>query len=91
MTLDQRLLNPMIQHFSYPLPKIQQIISNIAEYSYFTLLDMPNTYCQLNLSEEYHERICVISPFGTYKLRMTQGLKTSVSRTDTVRFQVNFD
>ena len=43
-TLDLRLLNAVIQHSSYPLPKIQEIISNTAEYKYFTLLDIPSAY-----------------------------------------------
>ena len=78
MMLDLRLLNTVIQHSSYLLPKIQQIISSIAEYSYFTLLDTPSAYHQVDLPEQYHERICFTSPFGTYKLkRMPQGFKTS--------------
>lgn len=78
MTLDLRLLNAVIQHSSYPLPKIQEIISNIAEYKYFTLLDMPSAYHQVDLPEKFQDRICFTSPFGTYKLkRMPQGLKTS--------------
>ena len=35
-TLDLRLLNAVIQLSSYPLPKTQEIINNIAEYKYFT-------------------------------------------------------
>ena len=77
-TLDLRLLNAVIQHSSYPLPKTQEIIRNIAEYGYFTLLDMPSAYHQVNLPDKYQERICFTNPFGTYKLkRMPQGLKTS--------------
>ena len=77
-TLDLRLLNAVIQRSSYPLPKIQEMISNIAEYKYFTLLDMPSAYHQVNLPEKYQGRICFTSPFGPYKLkRMSQGLKTS--------------
>lgn len=78
MTLDLRLLNAVIQHSSYPLPKIQQLITKMAGYKYFTSLDMPSAYHQVNLPDKYQERICFTSPFGTYKLkRMPQGLKTS--------------
>ena len=77
-TLDLRLLNAIIKHSNYPMPKIQEIISNITEHKYFTLFDMPLAYHQVNLPEKYQERICFTSLFGTYKLkRMPQGLKTS--------------
>ena len=81
MTLDLRLLNTVIQHSSYPLPKIQNIIGNIAEFKYFTLLDMPSAFHQVSLPEKYQDKICFTSPFGTYKLkRLPQGLKTSAGQ-----------
>lgn len=95
MTLDLRLLNAVIQHSSYPIPKIQQIISTIAGYKYFTSLDMPSAYHQVNLPDKYQQRICFTSPFGTYKLkRMPQGLKTTAGHfqalADSIVEEINF-
>ena len=79
-SLDLRLLRAVIHHSSYPLPKIQQLIRSIADYKFFTLVDMPSAYHQVHLPEKYQERICFTNPFGTYKLkRLPQGLKTSAS------------
>ena len=81
MTLDLHLLNVIIQHSSYPLPKISNIVSKIADYKYFTLLDMPSAFHQIQLPTKYQDRICFTSPFGTYKMkRLPQGLKTSAGQ-----------
>lgn len=93
-TLDLRLLNAVIQHSSYPLPKIQQIIRNIANYKFFTKLDMPSAYHQIDLPEVYQDKICFTSSFGTYKFkRLPQGLKTSAGQfqaaADSIKEEVN--
>lgn len=80
LALDLRLINSIIVHSSYPLPKIQDIVSNIAQYKFYTTLDMPNAYHQIHLPEEYGERLSFTTPFGTYRYnRLVFGLKTAAS------------
>lgn len=80
MALDLRLLNSVIEHSSYPLPKIQTLINCIAKYKFFTLLDMPSAYHQVHLPEEYQNIVSFTTQWGTYRCRrLPFGLKTAAS------------
>ena len=80
LALDLRLINSIIKHSAYPLPKIQTIISNLSNYKHFTLLDLPSAYWQLNLPTEYQDKLAFTTPWGTYKnKRLVFGLKTAAS------------
>lgn len=81
IALDLRLLNTIIMHSSFPLPKIQNIISNLANYKFFTILDMPSAYFQLDLPPVYRDKLSFTTQWGTYMfLRTPPGLKTAASR-----------
>ena len=80
LALDLRLLNSVIEHSSYPLPRIQSIITNMAQYQYFTVLDMPSAYWQVHLPEKYQDKLSFTSQWGTHKFkRLPFGLKNAAS------------
>lgn len=94
LALDLRLINTIIEGSSYPLPKIQDLISNLAKFSFFTSLDMPSAYHQVDLPAKFQDRLSFATPWATYKfLRVVFGLKTAAqyfqSMADTVIEQVN--
>lgn len=80
LALDLRLVNAIITQSAYPLPKIQDIISNISEFKFYTNLDLHSAYNQINLPEEYRQKLAFNTPFGTFQFnRLVFGLKNSAS------------
>ena len=52
----------------------------MANYKFFSLLDMPSAYWQVHLPEEYHNKLSFTYPWGTHKYkRLPFGLKNAVS------------
>lgn len=80
LALDLRILNSIIEPSTYPLPKISDIVSKLSKYKYFTTLDMPSAYHQVDLPEKYRDRLSFITPWSTYMYtRLIFGLKNSSS------------
>lgn len=80
MALDLRLINSMIRSSSYPLPRIDTIINNISKYKFFTTLDFPSAYHQINLPEEFRKRLSFTTQWGTYSFsRLMFGLRSAAS------------
>lgn len=80
LALDLRLLNAVIKHSAYPLPKISNIISNLSNYKYFTVCDLPSAYWQIDLPEKFQDTIAFTTPWGSFKSkRLVFGLKTAAS------------
>lgn len=78
LALDFRLINTIIESSSYPLPRIQNVISNLTEFSFFSSLDMPSAYHQIHLPEEYQDQLSFATPWATYKyLRLVFDVKTA--------------
>lgn len=80
LALDLRMLNSIIQGSSYPLPKIQTIISNLTSFTYFTSLDLQHAYHQIDLPTHLQDKLTFTSIFGSFKYkRLVFGLKTAAS------------
>lgn len=78
--MDLHLFNGIVIPASYPLPKINNLISQLSKYKYFTTLDMPNAYWQIALSEDVRDKLSLITPWGTFTYRrLVFGLKTAIS------------
>lgn len=95
LALDLRMINSVILGSSYPLPKIQTIISNLSAYKYFTSLDLNQAYHQVDLPKHLQDKITFTSIFGSFKYkRLVFGLKTAASTfqalMDTIIDEVNF-
>lgn len=80
MALDLRLLNSVIEHSTYPLPKISNLINEVSTYKFYSVLDLKNAYWQVLLPEELQDVLTFTTPFGTFaNRRMVFGLKTAAS------------
>jgi transposase InsO family protein len=78
--LDLRVINSVITQIAYPLPKIQDIVAGLAKYQYFTNLDLQQAYHQINLPEEYREKLAFTTPFGSFCYnRLIFGMKNSAA------------
>lgn len=53
MALDLRLINSIIKSSSYPLPKINDIISNLSSFKFFTVMDLSNAYWQIEIGRAH--------------------------------------
>lgn len=80
LALDLRLLNAIIEHSTYPLPKISTIINNISKFKFYTKLDLRHAYWQILLPDELKDILTFTTPFGSFaNKRLPFGLKTSAS------------
>lgn len=62
------------------MPKINDIISNISTYKFYTNLDLQAAYHQINLPDKYRPILSFNTPFGAYCYnRLVFGLKNSAS------------
>lgn len=80
LALDLRLLNSIIRGSTYPLPRISAIINNLSKFKFFTTLDLPSAYWQINLPENLQDYLSFTTPWGSFKFRrLVFGLKTAAS------------
>ena len=67
MCCDYRKLNAKTILGRHPLPRIQNILDNLGENQYFTLLDQSKAYHQLHLYPDSQKLTVFITPWGFYK------------------------
>jgi transposase InsO family protein len=80
LAIDMRVINSIITQSSYPLPKINNIISNISQFSFFSSLDLQAAYHQVHLPSHLRDKLTFTTPFGTFCYnRLLFGLKNSAS------------
>ena len=78
LALDLRLLNSIIEPISYPLPRINTLIAQLAKFKFFTCLDMPSAYHQIDLPEKYQDYLSFATPWSTFCYnRLCFGLKNA--------------
>ena len=78
LALDLRLLNAIIIPSSYPLPKIQNLLTNLSKHKYFTTLDLPSAYWQISLPENLQDKVSFTTPWGVFTYRrLVFGLRTA--------------
>lgn len=80
MVIDYRKLNAVTIPDRYPIPDIQEIISNIGENAYFSLLDLKSGFHQIPLKNSDIEKTSFSINGGKYEfLRLPFGLKNAPS------------
>ena len=78
LTIDMRLINSLLKQSNYPLPIINNILTSLSKYKYFSSLDFSNAFWQISLPEKYRDILTFSTPFGAYKFnRLIFGLKNS--------------
>lgn len=76
MCIDYRKLNSIIKKDVYVLFRIEEILENLFGNKYFIVLDVKLGYYQVEIKEEYKERIVfIVGVLGFYEFnRMLFGL-----------------
>lgn len=79
MCIDYRKLNSITKKDAYALPRIEEILENLAGNKYFTVLDAKSGYHQVEIKEEHKERTAfTVGALGFYEFnRMPFGLSNS--------------
>lgn len=69
LCLDLRLINNYSTIFPHNIPKINDIITNLAGYKFFTKLDFNSAFNQIILPPETRRIFAFTSPFGNYEYK----------------------
>ena len=81
MLVDIRKLNALLTLFSCPLPNIRELIRQLTQSQWFTVLDMPDGYFQMELEPESRPKAGIVHLQGTHMFtRVPQGLSTAVAQ-----------
>jgi len=73
-------VNPYIRTDHYPIPIIDEIMSNIAGHEYYCVLDLKGAYQQLELSEAARKLLVINTHKGLYAYRrLAFGVKPAAS------------
>jgi hypothetical protein len=78
LCVDFRKLNAIARTSAYPLPRIQDIFTQLHRMRYFSSLDMVKGFWQIPLDYESREKTSFTTVFGQYQFkRLPFGLATS--------------
>ena len=76
--LDPSNLNKVIQRNHFPMPTLDDVLSELDDAKVFSLCDAKDGFLQIKLSEKSSDLTTFWTPFGKYKwLRMPFGLSSS--------------
>jgi hypothetical protein len=71
-------LNQCINVDQYPLPRIDEIFSNLSGGEHFTKLDLKNAYLQMQIEEEYQEFLTINTHRGLFRFnRLMYGVASA--------------
>lgn len=80
MVVDYRLLNSITESFKICLPKINEILHNIAGKKLYCVLDLKAAFFQIQLQEKDMEKLAFCSEIGNFcPTRLPFGLRNSTS------------
>lgn len=76
----KRTLNPMLEKTSYPIPRIEDLLSTLSKGKIFSKLDLKDAFAQVRLNEK-SQKYCVLSThIGLFKYKvLPYGLASSPS------------
>ena len=75
---DFRVLNLNLQRVTYPIPRIQDILISLNDFTYETLLDLNMGYYALRLTPNAQKLCTIVFPWGKYSyLRFPMGIANS--------------
>ena len=78
LVVDYRKLNDKTKDDKFPLPKIEEILDNLGQCTYFTTLDLKSGFHQILMDPRDREKTAFSSDLGHYEfIRMPFGLKNA--------------
>ena len=81
MLVDIRKLNALLTLFPCPLPNIRELIRQLTQSKWFTVLDMPDGYFQMELTPESRPKAGIVHLQGSHMFtRVPKGLSTAVAQ-----------
>jgi hypothetical protein len=76
LVVDYRRLNQVIENVVYPMPRIQDILSQYGGCEYFSTVDIRHAYYTIELEEDSRELTAFSCELGKFQFRfLPQGLK----------------
>lgn len=89
MAVDFRVLNEMTVSNVLPVPRTDEIVDNLGQYTVFTTLDMRSGYWQVPLREEDRDKTAFMTSEGLYRWKvMPFGLKNATGEYQRMMQQV---
>ncbi|CAG4966949.1 unnamed protein product [Colias eurytheme] len=80
MCVDYRALNSRTKRDHYPLPRVEDLLDQLAGHKMFISLDLASGYYQIPISEKSQEKTAFVTPDGQYEYtRMPFGLANAPS------------
>ena len=70
MCVDFRSLNKIVEPISFPIPRIDDILSQLGEAKYFTTLDLKSGYWQVRLDEESKKKTAFTCHKGLFQFNV---------------------
>ena len=67
LVIDYHTLNKVTRKFIWPVPKVEDIFSQLNGTKYFSTLDLQAGYCHIPLDEFSIPKTAFTSPFGKYE------------------------
>lgn len=78
IVIDYRRLNEITIADNYPLPNISEILDQLGNSKYFSVLDLTSGFHQIPVAEEDVEKTAFSTPYGHYEFtKMPFGLKNA--------------
>ena len=79
LVIDYRALNKVTRKFVWPMPKVEDIFSQLNGAKYFSTLDLRAGYHHIRLTTDSIPKTAFTSPFGKYECQGTLWTGTSAS------------
>ncbi|XP_072162628.1 uncharacterized protein [Bemisia tabaci] len=74
-------VNPQLEDFHYPIPRIEELISELKESSVYCKIDLYKAYLQVEMDDEAKKIQAISTHRGTYLMnRLSLGIKTAPSQ-----------
>lgn len=78
LCVDYRKLNAITDNDSYPMPRIEDLLSAAKRTLFMSTIDLQSGYWQVAVAPEDRDKTCFVTPFGTFRFnRMPFGLKNA--------------
>ena len=68
--VDYRKLNTVTKADTFPLPRIDDLLDQLGQAKYFSLVDLASGYWQIRMSEESKEETAFVTPQGLFEFHV---------------------